>query len=139
MKVVLDANVLVSFLLTSGQTITEILVAWKKKKFTLLVSEEILTEIKQVLARFVLAGLIEDRAADALVRRIETEAQTISVVSTITASPDRKDNRYLACAKDGGADYLVTGDKKHLLPLKKFENTKIVSLKEFVGVLKKLT
>ena len=135
MKVILDTNVLISFLLTSGPTISKILKGWKDGKFTLLVSDEILTEIKQVLTRFVAGGLIEAEAAEALTRWIMKDAKFISVMSVVTASPDKKDNRYLACAKDGKAEYLVTGDKKHLLPFKKFEETQIISPKELAGIL----
>ncbi len=137
MKIVLDANVLVSFLLTSGPTISKILKSWKDEKFTLLVSDEILTEIKQVLTRFVAGELVEVEAAEALIRWIMKDAKFISVISVVTASPDKKDNRYLTCAKDGKAKYLVTGDKKHLLPLKRFEETQIISPKEFVKILEK--
>ncbi len=137
MKVVLDANVLISFLLTSGPTISKILKGWKDGKFTLLVSDEILTEIKQIFMRFVVGKLVEVEAAEALIRRIMKDAKVISVISVVTASPDKKDNRYLTCAKDGKAEYLVTGDKKHLLPLKRFGEAKIISPREFVKILER--
>jgi len=43
---------------------------------------------------------------------------------------DPKDNFLLALAKDGNADYLITGDN-NLLSLKEFGKTKIVTLSEF--------
>jgi len=33
-------------------------------------------------------------------------------------SKDPKDNPVVACALEGGADFIVTDDRKHLLPLK---------------------
>lgn len=137
MKVVLDANVLVSFLLTSGPTISQIIIFWQENKFTLLLTDEIITEIKQVLERFVAARLIKGEAAIALLTRLEKDSQIMRSLSPVTASPDKKDNRYLAAAKDGRADYLVTGDKKHLLSLKQFGQTKIIAPKEFVQILQK--
>lgn len=137
MKVVLDANVFVSFLLTHGTTTSNILEAWKTKTFTLLVSKEILFEIEEVLGRFVKGKLIERKAASALLRRLKREGKLVAVSSIVTASPDRKDNRYLACAKDEGADFLVTRDTKDLLLLKRFGKTKIVSPKEFIDMLQK--
>lgn len=132
MRVVLDANILVSFLLTSGPTISQIMTFWRQNKFTLLTTDEILTEIKQVLARFVAAKLIKEEAALALLTRLEKDGQLVQSLAQVTASPDKKDNRYLAAAKDGQADYLVTGDKKHLLALKQFGGIKIISPKEFL-------
>lgn len=137
MKVVVDANILISFLLTKGPTISKIINYWKNKKITILVSEEILLEIRQVLERLVAGELIESGAAEALFRRLKEDAENVVSLSYIDISIDKKDNRYLACAKDGKADYLITGDKKHLLKLKKFEEIKIVSPKEFVDLMEK--
>lgn len=137
MKVVFDANVLVSFLLTAGATISKILKSWQRKEFTLLLTREILLEIEEVLARFVAGKLISPKAAQALVCRLKKEGRIITSFSQIEVSPDKKDNRYLACAKDGEAKYLVTGDKRHLLSLKKFNGFKIVSPREFLSITEK--
>lgn len=137
MKAVLDANVLVSFLLTRGSTTSRILEAWRMRTFTLIVSKETLFEIEEVLGRFVKGKLIQTRAASALLRRLKQEAELVAVSSVVTASPDKKDNRYLACAKDGDAEFLITRDKKDPLQLKRFGKTKIVSPKEFVNILQK--
>lgn len=137
MRVVLDANVLVSFLLTCGPTISGILKGWENKKFTLLVSKEIILEVEEVLARFVAGGLIKAWSAEALMRRLKKDSKIVAIFSQVTTSPNKKDNRYLACARDGKANYLVTGDKKHLLPLRRFYITKIISPREFVEILTK--
>jgi predicted nucleic acid-binding protein len=47
---------------------------------------------------------------------------------------DPKDNFLLALAKDGLADYLITGDRD-LLSVKKFGKTQIVTLNEFEKIL----
>lgn len=135
MKVVIDANVFISFLLTRGPTISLILNLWQKKKFIFLVTDEIILEIKQVLERFVAVKLIKKQEAAALMQRIKKDCPVITSLSQVTASPDKKDNRYLACVQDGRADYLVTGDR-HLLRLKNFANTKIVTPTKFVEALK---
>ena len=43
------------------------------------------------------------------------------------------DHRILECALAASADYLVTGDKKHLQPLKTFRGIEIVSPREFLN------
>ena len=136
MKVVFDANVFISFLISPGQTITKLFQLWKGKEFVLLVNEEIMTEIGETLTKCIVKGLVDENKASALMRRIREESVFMPTISTVNKSLDKKDNRYLACSKDGRADFLVSGDKKHLLPLKKFEKTKIISPKEFVNILK---
>lgn len=131
MRVVLDANIWISFLLTRGETIASIFKAWEKEKFSLIVTEEIILEIEQVVERLSLKRIINYEDARALVRRLKKNTELIVSFSDINISSDKNDNRYLACALDGEVDYLVTGDKKHLLPLKKIGKTKIVSPKEF--------
>lgn len=42
----------------------------------------------------------------------------------------------LATAAAGRADYLVTGDRRDLLPLKRFRTTRIVSVAAFVRTLR---
>ena len=137
MKVIFDANILISFLLTRGETISKILNYWQENKFEVVATDEILIEIKLVLERFVAAKLIIKGSALALLERLEREAEIFPSFSIVTISPNKKDNRYLAAAKDGKADYLVTGDKKHLLSLKQFEQTKIISPSEFIEILAK--
>ncbi|MFV1917497.1 MAG: putative toxin-antitoxin system toxin component, PIN family [Patescibacteria group bacterium] len=138
MRVLFDANVFVSFILSPGENITKIMSFWEKKQFRVLISDEIFIEIKQVVTRLLISGLITQGKYESLMRRIEEEAEFVPVFSYVSLSPDRKDNKYLACVKDGRADYLVTGDKKHLLPLKGFGNTKVVSPKGFADILDRL-
>lgn len=61
---------------------------------------------------------------------ISARAHFIEVSGTVKICRDPKDNFLLALAKDGKADYLLTGDKD-LLELKKFEKTNIITISEF--------
>lgn len=45
------------------------------------------------------------------------------------------DNLILACAEEVSADYLVTGDRRHLLPLGAHGTTKILNSPRFLSVL----
>ena len=77
-----------------------------------------------------LAKTIRQTAYTELVSRLQSVAELIEVHSIIEVCRDPKDNFLLALAKDGSADYLITGDKD-LLIMKEFENTKIVTLPDF--------
>ena len=48
---------------------------------------------------------------------------------------DPDDNMILAAAQEGGADYIVSLDAKHLLPLKHHKGTQIVDPKLFLRVI----
>jgi len=47
-------------------------------------------------------------------------------------SPDPGDNFLLGLSEAGDADYLVTGDRRGLLALKRHKNTQIISARNFV-------
>jgi predicted nucleic acid-binding protein len=53
----------------------------------------------------------------------------------VELSPDPDDNPILATAIAGGADYLVTGDKRDLLSLGKVEAVQIVTARAFADLL----
>ena len=52
------------------------------------------------------------------------------------ATPDPDDEMVLECALAAEADYIVSGDKKHLLPLREFQGIRIVSPADFLRRLK---
>lgn len=141
MRVVIDANVVVSFLLSKGDTVSFIFDAWEKETFEVLMSSDILIELDDVIDRATKSTKegVDRKDATAMIRRLRKNTIRFPTVSSVHISKDHKDNRYLACAKDVQADFLVTGDKKHLLPLKEFGSTRIVSPKEFVQILQKNT
>ena len=49
-------------------------------------------------------------------------------------SSDESDNRYLECAVEGGAQYIISGDK-HLLELGEYRGIAIVSAADFIALL----
>lgn len=63
---------------------------------------------------------------------IDEAGEFIEVKSEVLVCRDPKDNFLLSFAKDGRADYLVTGDKD-LLVVSRFGDTKIVAIKEFLA------
>lgn len=55
--------------------------------------------------------------------------------ATLLDQVDPNDNMFLAAAYEIGADYLVSLDKKHILPLKHYHHTQILSPNLFLQVL----
>ncbi|OGD87878.1 putative toxin-antitoxin system toxin component, PIN family [Candidatus Curtissbacteria bacterium RIFCSPHIGHO2_02_FULL_40_17] len=138
MRVILDANIIIGFLLTKGYIISSIFDYWENNRFTLLISNDILDEYRFILDRLIELKMIDKYKANTLLRIINKKAVKINVASKFNASPDRKDNRYLECGKDGKANYLVTRDKGDLLFMKNFKYTKIISASELLEILKGL-
>jgi len=51
---------------------------------------------------------------------------------------DPPDDKLLGCAVEVKADYLISGDNEHLLPLRNFQGIKIISPSEFLKLYQKL-
>ena len=137
MRIVLDANVYVSALLTQRGNAARILELFREETFDLLVSEPILAEIGRVLAYPHIAKIHGKSSAeiDRFVEQLRSTAEVVAPTRTLTVSPDETDNRYLECAVAGRADFLVTGDKRHLLPLGEIAGVQILSPAGFLAVL----
>ena len=91
----------------------------------------ILGEVERILREKF--GWEDDRVERALaqMRRISKgvhePAERVDVIED-----DPTDNRILECTLAADAEFLVTGDKKHLLPLGSFRGTPIIGLRDFV-------
>lgn len=123
-RVVLDSNVLVSALLFSRSIPADCL---RKilDRGTLIVSEEILAEYSEVLARPKLDKYVSRFVRDQLLERIAVKAELVLRVEHLSVCRDPKDNKFLEAAKAGNADCIVTGDSD-LLALDSFEGVRIL-------------
>ena len=133
-RVVLDTNVLISTALPRSR-LTPLVAAWQSGRCRLLLSSAILDEYLRVLARpkFQLAPEDIRRIVE---REVLPYAEIVHVRSQIEAvADDPSDNKFLACAVDGRADQLVTGDR-HLLALKHFRGVPISTPAAFLQTLR---
>ena len=136
-KAVLDSNVLVSGLISSKGAPSEILDAWRRRKFFLLTSEEIIRETQKVLnyPRIKNTYSLTPEQINRFLSNLRKYSFRISgslSVNEITDDPE--DNKILACALEGGAKYIVSGDV-HLKNLRSFKGVKIVTPTEFEEIL----
>lgn len=128
MRVVLDTNIFVSMLL--GSRVGQINDAWRGGKFTLIVSDEIVSEYLDVLQRpkFRLSPQLILIA----IARVQRKAQFVSPTEVITAVvADPSDNKFLEAAFAGKADCIVSGDR-HLLDLQTFRGIPILKAYQFI-------
>ncbi len=139
-KVVIDTNVFISGVISKG--IPSFLIdLWKEGKFHLLISEPIINEMIEVMHRPRIKDLykIDNQTIEELIIEIYEKAEIVRVSHPIDViKDDPGDNKFLACALEGGADYIITGDI-HLINIKSFRNIQIVNPREFINILKKTT
>lgn len=132
MRVVLDTNVLLSALVFPGSKPDQVLQRVRRGDVELFLSPFILGELERILLekfRFTKQQTAERVNA---IRRIATLVEPTERVALVVAKDD--DNRILECALVARAEYLVTGDKEHLLPLRSFGMTEIVTPAAFLDV-----
>jgi putative PIN family toxin of toxin-antitoxin system len=96
----------------------------------LLFSKELFDELAPTAKRRKFHRYFDTSHVDDLIEVLIEVGVIVEVQSVIEICRDPKDNFLLALAKDGLADYLITGDYG-LLDVKKLGKTKIVKLSEF--------
>ena len=124
LRVAIDSNVLVSALHFGGTPEALLLLA-NEGRVELFVSPFILAETARVLKSKL--GWTDKAVRDtiALIREVVTVVEPTRTVDAVPHDPT--DNRILECAVHARADFLVTGDKHHLLPLGTYAGIKIVT------------
>ena len=137
-KAVFDANVFVSAILSSKGHPARVLNKWKAGSFDLVMSLAILEEIERVILYPKIKKRLNwsDLEMDEFLLGLARFAIMVSKEPPVdVVKEDPSDNKYLACAHRGQADFIVTGDQ-HLLKLQNYEGIKIVTPKGFLEILK---
>lgn len=133
LKAVLDANLFISGLLTPKGPSAKILSQWRVGAFDLVVSIPILHEIQRVIFYPKIKKRLSWTNSE-IIEFLRGLSQFSIMVSGQTKvnviKDDPTDNKYLACAFEGKADYIVTGDQ-HLLKVREYKGTKIITPREF--------
>ena len=129
MRVLLDSNVFVSAVLL-GRNCEEILSLARAGVLQLLSSEGILSEVERVMRRKFRWSQAE---AGQLVEELRSLCTLVECDPCgVEFLPDPDDAKVLACAVAGKVDVIVTGDRKHLLPLGRFRGVPIISPAELL-------
>lgn len=137
LKAVLDSNVIVSALLVNRGKPAQIIGHARSGSFQCLLSQEILAEVRRIVHRKHIQKKydVPEEKIEALLsvmQEISAWVTIQNVENVITNDPP--DNLVLACAVEGGADYLVSGNL-HFVNLKQYRNVKMVTPSEFLEIL----
>jgi len=133
LKFVFDTNVFVSALISKRGN-PALLLDRVKKSYTLFISKDILSELKDVISRDKFG--YTDEEINTFVEAIISFSDIVNpeiVIEAIKADPD--DNKILECAVAAGASYIVSG-YRHLLELTEYGKIKIITPKVALDLLK---
>ncbi len=133
MKVVIDTNIWISFLI--GKTLAGLSDAITDDKVRILFSEELFDELVEVLQRPKFKKYFSQENIKELISLLHSKIEWVEIGEHFEDCRDAKDNFLLDLCVSGKADYLVTGDED-LLVLKPFHGTKITNYRLFQELLK---
>ena len=131
---VFDTNVVASASFWRG-TPFDCLAAWTQGRCEAVVSPALLAEYHETIEELRLE--YPRREPVEWVDALTESAELIFPTERATgATPDPGDEMVLECALAAEADYIVSGDKKHLLALQQFQGISIVSPADFLRRIK---
>lgn len=130
MKVVFDTNVVASATFWRGAPF-DCLAAWARGRCEAIVSPTLLAEYHETIEE--LRRDYPDRPSVAWIEALTDAATLVFPVERASgATPDPNDEMILECALAAEVDVIVSGDKKHLLPLRRFRGIPILSPSDFL-------
>lgn len=134
-RVVVDTNVLVSGLFgIKNSPSAQILNAFRNQKIILATSPAILKEVAGIINRDRIikrTKMSQKERVDFIDKLVERCDVTPGRKLQEVVSRDMKDDKFLACAIEAQAEFIITGDDD-LLELKEYEGIKIVTPREFI-------
>ena len=130
LRLVIDTNILVSAALKPDGLQRTVLVLSMTRPARLYVSQAILTEYREVLARRefkIRRGLRRQ-----LLQLIKNHAYLVNLARALLVTKDPDDNKFLECADAARADYLITGNQRHFPRF--WKKTKVITSREFISI-----
>ena len=132
LRVVIDTSSLVSYVLTRGHLMRRVVAQWRANRFVVLSSPATTrSNLPAVLSRPQIQRLAV-APFDPLIQGLERFTWHVPGALDLTgACRDPKDDKFLACAVEGKAHYLVSSDKD-LLDMKSYRGVAIVNPGQFL-------
>jgi len=120
-----------------GGSPANIIKAAEEGRISIIASEQIVREINQTLAYPRLREIYEGAGIgrDELIEAVLRVAKMVEVTKKIELiQEDPADNKFLECALDGKADYIVSGDS-HLLRIGQYQRIQILTVRQFTKLM----
>lgn len=130
MRAVLDTNVLISAVVSTGIT-HEVVVRGFEGEYTIVVSVETLTEFRETLLKYPDRFGMDEAGVQKEVETVRYFAEFVEPEESITAvEADPDDDKFLEATVAGNVDHVVSGDQ-HLLDIGSFRGIEIVDPRTF--------
>jgi len=139
-RVVLDTNIIISATILKEGHSAQVLDLWREEKIELAFSIPILEEMEKVLTRpriinqqWMTQGdiraLIEGFRKSGVFTRGRLDLEVVR--------EDPEDDKFIICALEAGAEYIVSGDT-HLLKLREYQGIRVVPPRKFLMLMEEL-
>lgn len=140
MRVVLDTNVIISATLMRGGNEDQILRAWQRGAFDLVLSPPILEELGRALFYEKLRKFrwMTEKEVSELLQTLAASSVVVSGRAKVKASRDPDDDKFLAAAVEAEAPFVVTGDRD-LLDLKNYQGVRVVRPAWFLTMIRRVS
>jgi uncharacterized protein len=132
-RAVIDTSVLIRFLIRPSAAIRELIeVLWLGNQVQMVTAPSLIEELEAVLRRDYIQVLIPPPEGQVLLDAIFVKAEILPRFREVPPyTRDPKDDKFVACAIAGQAEYLVTVDED-ILVLGVLGEVRIVTPREFV-------
>jgi uncharacterized protein len=129
-RIVLDTNIFVSALLSRVGPPGQVLESVRHGGHVFITSRFQLDELGRVLSSERLKPLVRPGEAEDLLETVASIGVCFETLPAVNYSPDPDDNPILAAAIAGEADFIVSGDKRHMLSLGAVEGIAIITARD---------
>jgi putative PIN family toxin of toxin-antitoxin system len=137
LRVACDTNVLVSAFIAAGppsRVIEEVIAG----RLVLVLPEPVLDELERVLTEKLGFGEGRRRAVEELLVELASEVTPAPERQAEPVTGDPDDDVILACAIAAGVDVVVSGDRRHLLPLGIHEGVRVLTPQALLADLRRV-
>jgi putative PIN family toxin of toxin-antitoxin system len=129
-KVVLDTNIYISAILFGSKPESLISLA-REKAIDIFISDKILNELNRIFKHKFGWSNEQIYFLNESLNKITHFVVPTEKIKIIKAH--HSDNCILECAIEAKANYIISGDKRHILPLKTYRGIKILSVSQFLN------
>lgn len=137
MRAVIDTNVIISAFIKEDSPPGAVLHAWRKGDFQLVSSPALLSELEQVISRPRIRARTKYSRQDEILAIAEFAESALIVEPAVALSVvtvDADDDRLFEAAIEGGANFIVSGDRR-VLDVESFQGVEIVTPTRFMAIL----
>jgi len=116
-RATIDTSVLIRYLIKPSTAIKQLIEQrWLGDEVQMVTALDLVAELKGVLKRDYIQALIRPEEGQALLDAITQKADILPALGPVPAyTRDPKDDKFVACAVAGDANYLITEDKDMLI------------------------